>query len=140
MQNQRIKCIQVSYFELDFQVSSLGSYEVIYKACQCTYPISNRECRKQAKVTLRPIVSRPVCLGVRRPSGTRDQFLFLLEILFRQLLVRYFVAPSLTRGRVCILLLLASAVPLSSAVPLGTLCREQFCNEHLVRAGIAQSV
>jgi hypothetical protein len=45
--------------------------------------------------------SRPVCLGVRRPSGTRDQFFFLLEISFRQLLLCYFVVPSLTRGRVC---------------------------------------
>jgi hypothetical protein len=37
-------------------------------------------------------------------SGTRDQFFFLLEIFFRQLRVCYFVAPSLTRGRVCNLL------------------------------------
>jgi hypothetical protein len=36
--------------------------------------------------------------------GTRDQFYFLLEIHFRQLRVCYFVAPSLTRGRVCNLL------------------------------------
>jgi hypothetical protein len=60
----------------------------------------------EVEVNLRPIVSRPVCLGVRHPSGTRDQFFFLLEILFRQLRVCYFVAPSLTRGRVCNLLLL----------------------------------
>jgi hypothetical protein len=53
------------------------------------------------KVTLRSTVSRPVRLGVRSPSGTRDQFFFLLEIFFRQLRVCYFVAPSLTRGRVC---------------------------------------
>jgi hypothetical protein len=53
------------------------------------------------EVTLRPIVSRPVCLGVRRPSGTRDQFYFHLEIFFRQLRVCNFVAPSLTRGRIC---------------------------------------
>jgi hypothetical protein len=38
------------------------------------------------------------------PSGTSDQFFFLLEIFFRQLRVCYFVAPSLTRGRVCNLL------------------------------------
>jgi hypothetical protein len=56
----------------------------------------------KVKVTLRPTVS----LGVRLPSGTRDQFLFLLEIFFRQLRVCYFVAPSLKRGRVCNLLLL----------------------------------
>jgi hypothetical protein len=36
--------------------------------------------------------------------GTRDQFVFLLEISFRQLQVCYFVAPSLTRARVCNLL------------------------------------
>jgi hypothetical protein len=47
----------------------------------------------------------------------RDQFLFLLEILFIQLRVCYFVASSLTRRQVCNLLLLlglASAVPLWS--------------------------
>jgi hypothetical protein len=64
-----------------------------------------------------PTVSRPVRLGVRHSSGTRVQFLFLLEIFFRQLRVCYFVAPSLTRERVCnllLLLVLASAVPLVS--------------------------
>jgi hypothetical protein len=58
----------------------------------------------EVEVNLRPTVSRPVCLCVRRPFGTRDQFFFLLEISFRQLRVCYFVAPSLTRGRVCDLL------------------------------------
>jgi hypothetical protein len=58
----------------------------------------------EVEVNLRPIVSRPVYLGVRRPSGTRDQFFFLLEISFRQLRLCYFVAPSLTRGQVCNLL------------------------------------
>jgi hypothetical protein len=55
-------------------------------------------------VNLRPTVSRPVCPGVRRPSGTCDQFFFLLEISFTQLRVCNFVPPSLTRGRVCKLL------------------------------------
>jgi hypothetical protein len=68
---------------------------------------------------LRPTVSRPVCPGVRHPSGTRDQFFFLFEISFRQLRFCYFVAPSLTRGRVCnllvqLLLALARAVTLGS--------------------------
>jgi hypothetical protein len=58
----------------------------------------------EVEVNLRPIVSRPVCLGVRRSSGTCDQFLFILQISFRQLRVCYFVAPSLTRVRVCNLL------------------------------------
>jgi hypothetical protein len=73
----------------------------------------------KVKVTFCPTVSRPVCLGVRHPSGTGDQFFFLLEIFFRQLRVCYSVAPSLTRGRVCnllLLLVLASAIPLGSAV------------------------
>jgi hypothetical protein len=58
----------------------------------------------EVEVNLRPTVSRPVCPGVRRLSGTRDQFFFLLEIFFRELLLCYFVAPSLKRGRVCNLL------------------------------------
>jgi hypothetical protein len=51
------------------------------------------------------------------PSGTSDQFFFLLEIFFRHLRVCSFVAHSLTRGRVCnlfLLLALASAVPQSA--------------------------
>jgi hypothetical protein len=43
-------------------------------------------------------------LGVGHPSGTRNQFFFPPEIFFRQLQVCYFVALSLTRGRVCNLL------------------------------------
>jgi hypothetical protein len=72
---------------------------------------------RKVKVILRPTVSRPVCLGVRHPSGTRDQFFFLLANFFRQLRVFYFVVPSLTRGRVCNLLLL---LDLASAIPLGS--------------------
>jgi hypothetical protein len=53
------------------------------------------------KVTLRPTISRPVRLGIRRPSGTRYQFFYLLEIFLKTVTVRYVVAPSLTRGRVC---------------------------------------
>jgi hypothetical protein len=59
----------------------------------------------EVEVNLRPTVSRPVCPGVRRPSGTRDQFFFRHEISGRQLRLWYFVAPSLTRLRVCNLLL-----------------------------------
>jgi hypothetical protein len=69
------------------------------------------------EIKLQRTVSRPVRHGVRHLSGTSDQFLFLLEVFFRQLLVCYFVAPSLTRGRVCnllLLLVLASAVPRDS--------------------------
>jgi hypothetical protein len=58
----------------------------------------------EVEVNLRPTVSRQACLGVIHLSGARDQFFFLLEISFRQLRVYYFVAPSLTRGRICNLL------------------------------------
>jgi hypothetical protein len=78
--------------------------------------------RSEVEVNLRPTVSRPVCLGVRRPSGTRDQFYFLVEISFRQLRVCYFVEPSLTRGRVCNLLV-KLLLGLARAVTLGSKSR-----------------
>jgi hypothetical protein len=72
-----------------------GSNSVLWK-----YPPTNYHGNEVAtvEVKLRPTVS----LGVRHPSGTRNQFFFLLEIFFRQLRVCYFVAPSLTRGRILI--------------------------------------
>jgi hypothetical protein len=76
----------------------------------------------EVAVNLRPTVSRPVCPGVRRPSGTRDQFCFLVEISFRQLRLCYFVAPSLTRGRVCNLLV-QLLLGLTRAVTLGSKSR-----------------
>jgi hypothetical protein len=41
----------------------------------------------EVEVNLRPTVSRPVRLGVRHPSGTGDQFFFLLDIFVRHLQV-----------------------------------------------------
>jgi hypothetical protein len=43
--------------------------------------------RTEVDVYLRPKVSRSVCLGVRHPSVTRDQFFFHLGISFRRLQV-----------------------------------------------------
>jgi hypothetical protein len=86
---------------------------VLYLTCSCC----NGWHAAEVEVKLRPTVSRPVRLDVRHPSGTREQFFFLLEIFFRQLRVCYFVAPSLTTGRICnllLLLVLASAVPRDS--------------------------
>jgi hypothetical protein len=72
---------------------------------------------EEVEVKLRTTVSRPVRLVVRYPSGNHRQFFFHFEIVFRELQVCYFVVPSLTRGRVCNLLLLLVLV---SADPLGS--------------------
>jgi hypothetical protein len=75
----------------------------VVPSCSITPPGKNPWAVKiniTVKVILQPKVSRPVSLAVRHPSGARDQFFFLLEIFFTQLRVCYFVAPSLTSGRV----------------------------------------
>jgi hypothetical protein len=50
-------------------------------------PTISRPVRLEVEVNLRPTVSRPVSPSVRRPSVTRGQFFFLLEISFELLII-----------------------------------------------------
>jgi hypothetical protein len=71
----------------------------------------------KVKVILLQTVSWPVYPDVRPPSGTRDRFYFI-DILFKQLRVSYYDAPTLMRGWVCNLLVQLFLV-FASAVTLG---------------------
>jgi hypothetical protein len=63
----------------------------------CNWLTNEFRMTRSSKFMLRPTVSRPVCLGIKHPSGAYDQ----ICITVRHLLVFGCGELSVTRGRVC---------------------------------------
>jgi hypothetical protein len=109
----------------NFSLPSSGP--VLYLPSLVSPTICNSSCLAMycnTKVILRPLVSRPVCLGVRHPSGTRDQFVPFL-FLYCKLRASWCGMPSLTR-RWIFNLLVQLFLGLARTVSLGSKSRRTY--------------
>jgi hypothetical protein len=75
-------------------MTSFSKYLLNTKTCYVC------NCRLSLSVILRPMVSRPVCLGIKHPSGAYGQIFSTVDSYGLVLCG----APSLTRRRVCLFL------------------------------------